>query len=268
MSDWPDAAVSGGQGRSATATAARSSATGAVVTVRGLEKTYFGKVEARVLLGIDFDVYPGEFVAVIGQSGSGKTTLLNLLGCLDRPTGGVLRIDGQDVTALPDDALADLRSATLGFIFQSHFLLDEFTCLENAVMPILIRRDQVPDADRSRVERLLRRVGLGDQLHKTPDTMSGGQNQRCAIVRALANQPRLLLADEPTGNLDSRNGDEVFQLLREMNRETGVAVIMVTHDERLTREADRILCIEDGRIREESPVGWLERSTALDWRHR
>jgi ABC-type lipoprotein export system ATPase subunit len=166
-----------------------------------------------------------------------------------------------NIATLDDDGLAELRSDTIGFVFQFHYLLDEFTCLENALMPIMIRRGSVSGAERDRVVGLLRRVGLGGQLHQTPDTMSGGQNQRCAIVRALANAPRLVLSDEPTGNLDSHSSQEVFALMREMNRETGVAFIMVTHDDRLSRAADRILLIQDGRLRElerdgeEPPVG-------------
>jgi ABC-type lipoprotein export system ATPase subunit len=220
-----------------------------IVETRGLQKTYAGRVPVPVLFGIDMAVHEGEFVAVMGQSGSGKSTLLNILGCLDRATGGEVRIDGRDVARLTDDALAELRSARIGFVFQYHYLLDEFTCLENALMPILIRQGDVPQADRERVIGLLERVGLGHRLHQTPDAMSGGENQRCALVRALANQPRLLLADEPTGNLDSHSGQEVFALLREMNQETGVAVIMVTHDDRLARAADRILLIKNGRMR-------------------
>jgi lipoprotein-releasing system ATP-binding protein len=226
----------------------------AVVVTRGLCKTYSGKVEVRVLHGIDLEVREGEFAAIMGQSGSGKSTLLNILGCLDRPTEGDVRIDGHDVAELDDDQLAALRSEAIGFVFQFHFLLDEFTCLENALMPIVIRHGVATRVERDRVIGLLQRVGLGGQLQQTPDTMSGGQNQRCAIVRALANQPRLVLADEPTGNLDSQSSREVFELLREMNRETGVAVIMVTHDDRLARAADRILLIEDGRMRELDPM--------------
>jgi ABC-type lipoprotein export system ATPase subunit len=221
-----------------------------VVETRDLRKTYFGKVDVPVLFGIDMRVSAGEFVAVVGQSGSGKSTLLNILGALDRPTSGEVRIAGVDIATLDDDGLAELRSDTIGFVFQAHYLLDEFTCLENALMPISIRRGSATRQERERVIGLLRRVGLGGQLDQTPDTMSGGENQRCAIIRALANQPRLVLADEPTGNLDTRSGQEVFAMLREMNRETGVAVIMVTHDERLARAADRILMIEDGRMRE------------------
>jgi lipoprotein-releasing system ATP-binding protein len=220
-----------------------------IVETHDLRKTYYGKVDVPVLFGVDMCVEAGEFVAIIGQSGSGKSTLLNILGALDRPTGGQVLIGGVDINTLDDDELAELRNQTIGFIFQAHYLLDAFTCLENVLMPLSIRGG-ITREERERVIALLRRVGLGDQLHKTPDEMSGGQNQRCAIVRALAARPRLVLADEPTGNLDSQSGQEVFALMREMNRETGVAVIMVTHDDRLARAADRILLIEDGRLRE------------------
>ncbi|MGV3618530.1 MAG: ABC transporter ATP-binding protein [Fimbriimonas sp.] len=220
-----------------------------VILAEALEKIYFGKVDTLVLRGIDMAVYEGEFVAVMGQSGSGKSTLLNLLGCLDRPTGGRLKVVGNDLGDLRDDELAHLRSAVLGFVFQFHYLLDEFTCLENALLPILIQKGRIPSEDRERVERLLRRVGLAGEFDKHPDEMSGGQNQRTSIVRALANQPRVLLADEPTGNLDAVNGAEVFRLFRDLGRETGVAIIMVTHDDRLAAQADRVLVIEDGRIR-------------------
>jgi ABC-type lipoprotein export system ATPase subunit len=234
-----------------------------VVETFDLRKTYFGKVDVPVLFGIDMRVEVGEFVAIIGQSGSGKSTLLNILGALDRPTGGRVLINGVDIGKLSDDGLARLRNETVGFIFQAHYLLDEFTCLENVLMPLTIRWGSVPLADRQRAVRLLQRVGLGDQLYKRPDEMSGGQNQRCAIVRALAAQPRLVLADEPTGNLDSQNGQEVFTLMREITRETGVAVIMVTHDDRLARAADRILLIEDGFLEELTVEEMAARSRSM-----
>jgi lipoprotein-releasing system ATP-binding protein len=159
-------------------------------------------------------------------------------------------INGVDIGTLDDDALATLRSEDIGFIFQFHHLLDEYTCLENALLPLIIRHGSVSEAARVRVIHLLERVGLGHRLENHPDAMSGGENQRCAIVRALANAPRIVLADEPTGNLDSRSGQDVFALMREMNREIGVAFVMVTHDDRLAQAANRILLIEDGRIRE------------------
>lgn len=219
-----------------------------VVETHGLKKTYPGKIPTPVLHGIDVAIRAGEFVAIMGQSGSGKSTLLNILGALDVPTGGTVLIDGVDIATLSEDGLAELRNRVVGFVFQSHYLLDELTCLENVLVPVALRDGDVTDDERDHAIRLLERVGLGDQLHKHPDAMSGGQNQRCAIIRALTNRPMIVLADEPTGNLDSRSGGEVFKMMREMNHESGVAFIMVTHDERLAQEADRILVIEDGFI--------------------
>jgi lipoprotein-releasing system ATP-binding protein len=221
-----------------------------VIETRNLRKTYLGRIAVPVLHGVDLQIRAGEFVAIVGQSGSGKTTLLNLLGALDSPTGGTVVVNGVDLGTLDEDGLADLRSDEIGFVFQFHYLLDEFTCLENALMPIVIRHGSVGPAQRERVVGVLRRVGLGDEFGKRPGEMSGGQNQRCAIVRALANEPKIILADEPTGNLDSRAGEDVFALMREMSREHGVAFVLITHDDRLAHVADRILLIEDGRVRE------------------
>jgi ABC-type lipoprotein export system ATPase subunit len=221
-----------------------------VIETHALQKTYFGKVAVPVLFGIDLCIRAGEFVAIMGQSGSGKSTLLNIVGALDVPTSGTVLINGVDIGRLDDDALATLRSEDIGFIFQFHHLLDEYTCLENALLPLIIRQGSVSGAERAHVVQLLERVGLGHRMDNHPDAMSGGENQRCAIVRALANAPRIVLADEPTGNLDSRSGQEVFALMREMNRDIGVAFVMVTHDDRLAQAADRILLIEDGRIHE------------------
>lgn len=221
-----------------------------VVQTIGLKKTYFGKIATPVLHGIDVEIRAGEFVAIIGQSGSGKSTLLNILGALDVPTEGQVLIDGVDIATLSEDELAALRNRVVGFVFQFHYLLDELSCLENAMTPITISKGEASSEETERVIGLLKRVGLEHQIHKFPDTMSGGQNQRCAIIRALANQPKIVLADEPTGNLDSRSGDEVFKIMREMNRENHVAFIMVTHDDRLAQEADRILMIEDGWVHE------------------
>lgn len=234
-----------------------------VVETRGLRKTYFGKVDVPVLFGIDIRVRAEEFVAVIGQSGSGKSTLLNILGALDTPTEGTVLINGVDISTLEDNEMAQLRNDQIGFIFQFHYLLEEFTCLENALMPLTIRDGEVSENDRDHVIGLLGRVGLGTQLSKRPDEMSGGQNQRCAIVRALANRPKIVLADEPTGNLDSRSGEEVFALMREMNRESGVAFIMITHDDRLAQAADRILLIDDGLVHEISKAEHRKRVASL-----
>src|SRR5215467_14103339 len=252
--------VDGGEGLTQTSTietsgfeptlVARDSSLPVVVETRGLRKTYFGKVDVPVLFGIDIRIRAEEFVAVIRQSGSGKSTLLNILGALDTPTEGTVLINGVDISTLDDTEMAQLRNYQVGFIFQFHYLLDEFTCLENTLMPLTIRNGDTTKEQRERMIGILKRVGLGDQLHKRPDEMSGGQNQRCAIVRALANSPKLVLADEPTGNLDSRSGEEVFQLMRDMNRESGVAFVMITHDDRLAQAADRIFLIEDGLIHE------------------
>lgn len=223
-----------------------------VIETRSLEKTYFGKVSIPVLHGINIQIRKQEFVAIIGQSGSGKSTLLNILGALDVPTSGKVFVNGIDISTLDEDELAILRSEEVGFIFQAHYLLNEFTCLENALMPIMIRHGEADEEQTTRVLRLLERVGLIDQINKHPDEMSGGQNQRCAIVRSLANSPKIILADEPTGNLDRSSGEEVFALMREMNRESGVAFVMITHDDRLAEQADRILLIEDGNVIEMS----------------
>jgi ABC-type lipoprotein export system ATPase subunit len=214
--------------------------------VYGLDTPY----PVEVLQGVDVCIHQGEFVAIIGQSGSGKTTLLNLLGALDRPTEGRIVLSGADTADLDDNGLADLRNRVVGFVFQFHYLLPEFTCLENALMPLAIRHGRPGRADTERVRALLDRVGLADQMHKRPGQMSGGQQQRAALIRALANSPRLVLADEPTGNLDARSGQEVFDLMREMTRETGVAFVMVTHDDRLAQAADRVIHVELGRAHE------------------
>ncbi|MFO8079479.1 MAG: ABC transporter ATP-binding protein [Armatimonadota bacterium] len=222
----------------------------AVETV-GLKKTYFGAVPVEVLHGIDFRVEAGEFTSVLGQSGSGKSTLLNCLGALDRPTEGRVIVAGENLADLDDDELADLRNTQVGFIFQFHYLQNEFTCLENALMPVSIQKGEPDPEDIDRVTDLLERVGLGHRLDNPPSRLSGGEQQRTAIVRALANEPRLVLADEPTGNLDSKSSDQVFEVMREINQETGVAFVMVTHDDRLASRGDRVLRIEDGLLTEE-----------------
>lgn len=224
------------------------------VEVLDLKKTYNpGTPNAvEVLYGINMTAAVGEFIAIIGQSGSGKSTLLNILGALDTPTAGEVNIDGVKISTLDSDGLAHLRGTKVGFVFQFHHLLDEFNCLENALMPVTIQKGVPDKGDTDYAKKLLSRVGLENHLNKRPSQMSGGQQQRNAIVRALVNHPRIVLADEPTGNLDSRSGQEVFTLMREVARETGVAFLMVTHDERLADAADRILRIEDGMIQEVS----------------
>ena len=223
-----------------------------IVQTIALRKTYNPGTDkaVEVLHGVDMQAFAGEFVAIIGQSGSGKSTLLNILGALDTPTSGQVLIDGIDIATLSSDGLASLRGTKIGFVFQFHHLLDEFSCLENALIPVSIRKGAPDKDDLAYARRLLIRVGLESQMNKRPSQMSGGQQQRNAIVRALCNKPKLVLADEPTGNLDSHSGQEVFTLMREIAKETGVAFLMVTHDDRLAAAADRILRIEDGLMTE------------------
>ena len=222
-----------------------------LLVVENLRKSYLlgTPLEVEVLKGIDFRVKAGEFVAIIGQSGSGKSTLLNILGALDQPTSGLVSIQGVDISKIDSDGLAQLRNDKIGFVFQFHHLLAEFTCLENAVMPILISQGKVSKEETDRTLKLLERVGVGHVAAKKANQISGGQQQRVAVIRALARRPALVLADEPTGNLDSVSSKEVFSLMREMTREQNVTFMMVTHEERLAQQADRIFTIEDGLVK-------------------
>ncbi|MGH7360634.1 MAG: ABC transporter ATP-binding protein, partial [Candidatus Methylomirabilales bacterium] len=197
-------------------------------------------------------VSAGEFVAVVGPSGAGKSTLLHLLGALERPTGGELSYGDRALWSLSDGELAEFRNRTIGFVFQFHHLLPEFTALENAMMPALISR-KLPAEAAEAARALLVQVGLGGRVQHRPGELSGGEQQRVAVARALVSSPRVLLADEPTGNLDRKTGEEVFALLRLFNRERGVALVLVTHNEALSRQADRILRLEDGRLVEGAP---------------
>ena len=221
---------------------------GPVVELQGVNKVYGDGVPTPVLFDIDLAVARSEFVSIVGASGSGKTTLLNLMGLLDTPTSGRILLSGQDTARLDEDARARLRLQYLGFIFQFHYLLPQFSVLENVLIP---RRIMGREAERERRERaveLLDRVGLGNRLHYRPGQISGGQQQRVAVVRAFINEPALVLADEPTGNLDSVNSRAVFALMREISRNLGTAFILVSHDEQLARQADRIVPLVDGRI--------------------
>lgn len=223
-----------------------------VCDLRHVDKVYEGAVPTPALLDINLQVRRGEFLVVLGASGSGKTTLLNIIGLLDTPTSGQVWLAGRNAADLSEEERAALRSRYMGFVFQFHYLLPEFTVLENALLPCKIVGKAMVEANRERVKELLVRVGLGDRLQYRPSQLSGGQQQRVAIVRALANNPELVLADEPTGNLDSKNGFAVFEMMRFMNRQTGTAFVVVTHDERLAQEADRVVVLEDGRlVREE-----------------
>lgn len=218
------------------------------VELRRVYKTYDEGVPTPVLFDVNLHVDSGEFVAVVGASGSGKTTLLNIVGLLDTATSGEVWLGGRNVATLSDTERSVLRRDYLGFIFQFHYLLLEFDVLENALMPCRLRGKAFRDQRKSAMSEFLRQVGLGERLAYRPSQLSGGQQQRVAIVRALANDPVIILADEPTGNLDSVNGRAVFSLMRELNRSTGKAFLIVTHDETFAREADRIVHIRDGRI--------------------
>lgn len=219
----------------------------AIVDAIEISKSYGDSVRTWALRGVDFRMESGEFVAIIGASGSGKSTLLNMVGALDRPTSGRILIDGQDISFLEEHDLAVVRGSTIGFVFQFHYLLREFTILENVLMPLLIQGGPSSE-DVKWVKELLERVGLHDRMHRKPGQLSGGQQQRAAIVRALANRPKLVLADEPTGNLDSQNGAMVFDMLTELNAELGIAFMLVTHDDRLAKKAHRIVAMGDGHI--------------------
>jgi lipoprotein-releasing system ATP-binding protein len=221
-----------------------------IVELSGVRKSYGvgTPVEAEVLHGIDLRLEPGEFVALVGPSGSGKSTLLNLIGLLERPTSGVLRIGGRDTTTLDEAELTGLRGRSIGFVFQFHHLLPGFSALENVLMPSIIERGVAGPDDLRRARGLLERVGLAGAQHKRPSQLSGGMQQRVAVARALALSPRLVLADEPTGNLDTHSANEIFELLLEFNRETGAACLIVTHDPALAARCQRRIEIVDGRV--------------------
>ncbi len=220
-----------------------------VVELRGITKVFDTGIRTQVLFDINIKIYPGEFVAIVGSSGSGKTTLLNIIGLLDTPTDGELLLQGENVADMSEDERALLRRDMLGFIFQFHYLLPEFDVLENALMPCRLKGKAYEDQNRNRMVELLKHVGLSDRIHFRPSQLSGGQQQRVAILRALANDPRLILADEPTGNLDTKSGNTVFSLMRDLNASTGKAFVMVTHDREFAKQADRIIELVDGRVK-------------------
>jgi lipoprotein-releasing system ATP-binding protein len=225
-----------------------SPATIAVLEAEGLVREFReGASTLRVLDGLSMRIERGESVAIVGASGSGKTTLLQILGGLDRPTEGTVRIDGRDIHALDETARCALRNRTLGFIYQFHHLLPEFSALENVAMPLLVRRMAAAEA-RARAAAVLGRVGLEARLGHRPHELSGGERQRAAVARALVTEPLLVFADEPTGNLDGRNAAQVFELMLELNRERGTSLVIVTHDERLAARLDRVVVLQDGRL--------------------
>lgn len=220
----------------------------AVLECRNLAKSYSeGPVEVQVLQGVELLLKPGERVAIVGSSGSGKTTLLNMLGGLDTPSSGSVWLAGEELSALSEKKRGRLRNRALGFVYQFHHLLPEFNALENVCMPLLISSMPVSEA-RQRAEALLTRVGLGSRIHHKPSELSGGERQRVAIARALVNQPKLVLLDEPTGNLDRTTAQTIQELILELSISLGTAFLVVTHDPALAQQMDRILTLEEGRL--------------------
>ena len=220
----------------------------AIIELENVVKTYqVGEVETKALAGVSLSIEEGEFTALVGPSGSGKTTLLQLIGCLDRPTSGVVKIKGQDVTAFNANQRADLRRAQIGFIFQFFALVPVLNAYENVELPLLLNGLSGSDR-RQRVMELLDAVGLTDRAKHRPDQMSGGEQQRVAIARALASRPLLVLADEPTANLDTANGEQAMTIMRRLNEETGTAFVFATHDPRVMTFARRIVRLRDGQI--------------------
>lgn len=218
-----------------------------LLELRNLNKLYgYGESRVTALDDINLDIEAGEFVAIMGPSGSGKSTLMNILGCLDRPTAGSYRLEGRDVSKLKDNSLADVRNCKIGFVFQTFNLLSRVTAVGNVELPMIYNR--VPARRRREIARkLLTEVGLGNRLQHRPNQMSGGQRQRVAIARALSNNPAVILADEPTGNLDSQSGDEIMRIFKRLNND-GATVILVTHDAEVAGHTRRIIRLKDGKI--------------------
>lgn len=223
-----------------------------------LTMVYGTVVKTHALKGVNLTINSGEFSSIIGYSGSGKTTLLNILGTLDRPTSGTLRLLGEDITKMSDEQLAVFRNRNLGFIFQFHHLLPEFTALENVLMPTWIRSKNGSMKMASRAKELLELVGLKDRINNKATALSGGQQQRVAIARALINQPQLILADEPTGNLDSETTEQVYDLMRNINATLNTAFVVVTHNDHIAAKSDRIIEMKDGLITRDYPAAAMD----------
>lgn len=227
-----------------------------LIQLRDVTKIYeMGAQQVRALDGVSLDVYPNEYVAIMGPSGSGKSTLMNIIGCLDTPTSGTYHLNGHDVSRLSDDELARIRNKEVGFVFQTFNLLPRINCLQNVELPLIyagVHKSQ----RRALAETALRSVGLGDRMHHKPNELSGGQRQRVAIARALVNNPSIILADEPTGNLDSKTGEEIMQLFELLYRQ-GHTLLVVTHERDIAHHARRIIHLRDGRIEREELVAQL-----------
>ena len=220
-----------------------------VIRTEKVTRNYMiGEVETQALRGVDLSIENGEFTALVGPSGSGKTTLLQLIGCLDVPTSGRVYINGKDVSTLNRNQRADMRRGTIGFIFQFFALIPTLTAYENIEMPLLMSNGRSPAQIRERVNALLEKVDMADRAHHRPDQLSGGQQQRVAIARALATEPTLVLADEPTANLDTSNGNQVMEIMTRLNKETGVTFVFATHDPRVMKYARRTITLRDGLV--------------------
>jgi len=225
-----------------------------VVKIENVTRVYkVGKVETQALRGINLSIENGEFTALVGPSGSGKTTLLQMIGCLDQPTSGHVSINSKDVTTLNRNQRADMRRGTIGFIFQFFALIPTLTAYENVEMPLLLNGHSAGER-RERVMELLKAVDLVDRANNRPDQLSGGQQQRVAVARALASKPTLILADEPTANLDTENGKQVMEIMKKLNKETGVTFIFATHDPRVISYASRVVTLEDGLVQKDTQV--------------
>jgi len=219
-----------------------------ILELKNITKFYGDKIKNQVLFDVNLVIEEGSFSSIIGQSGSGKSTMLNILGTLDKPSSGEIIINGKEVSKMKPKELAVLRNQTLGFIFQFHYLLPEFSALENILIPYRIEHGTVDKEALKRAEELIELVGLTKVKNNNALKMSGGQQQRTAIARALMNRPKMILADEPTGNLDSDTAEQIYQLMREINRKLGTTFLIITHDQHIAEKADRIIEIKDGRI--------------------
>ena len=223
-----------------------------VLQLKNINKIYGEKIKTQVLFDINLDIEEGEFVSIIGQSGSGKSTMLNILGTLDKPTNGEIYINGKRTDKMKKNELSKVRNRDLGFIFQFHYLLPEFTVIENVLMPYMLSGQKITKEIKERAEELLELVDLSKVKNNKATDLSGGQQQRGAIARALINSPKIVLADEPTGNLDSKTTDDIYALLRDINKKYNTTFVVITHDNKIANKADRIITVGDGKIVEDT----------------